>query len=80
MRRSGGFITILMLIGIRRRFCRRDCIWRSIVRRIRFDLRPFLYPRMAGSWPVEKIEEHVGMLEVKEKQQKEGGTEVNGTT
>lgn len=33
----------------------------------RFDLRPFLYPPMAGSWPVEKIEAHVQMLEEKEK-------------
>ena len=29
----------------------------------RFDLRPFLYPPMAGSWPVEKCERHVEMME-----------------
>jgi NAD+ synthase (glutamine-hydrolysing) len=34
----------------------------------RFDLRPFLYPPVAGNWPVEKIEEHVRMLEEKEGQ------------
>jgi NAD+ synthase (glutamine-hydrolysing) len=31
----------------------------------RFDLRPFLYPAMAGSWPVEKMERHVKMMEEK---------------
>lgn len=29
----------------------------------RFDLRPFLYPQMAGSWPIEKIEKHVQSME-----------------
>jgi hypothetical protein len=29
----------------------------------RFDLRPFLYPPMAGGWPIEKIEEHVQSFE-----------------
>jgi len=29
----------------------------------RFDLRQFLYPPMAGSWPVQKMEEHVAMME-----------------
>jgi NAD+ synthase (glutamine-hydrolysing) len=29
----------------------------------RFDLRPFLYPQMAGSWPIQKIEDHVRKLD-----------------
>ncbi|KPI42007.1 putative glutamine-dependent NAD(+) synthetase [Cyphellophora attinorum] len=39
----------------------------------RYDLRPFLYPPMAGSWPIEKIEAHVQALEERErKREKEG--------
>lgn len=54
----------------------------------RFDLRPFLYPPLQGSWAIQKCEEHVASMEKREKEaassgglgkgEKERGEDVNG--
>lgn len=45
---------------------------------MRYNLTPFLYPPLAGNWPVQKIEEHVKMMEEREEAKAKAKAKADG--